>query len=291
MSEPRPFVALAWMLGAAASFSAMAVAGRELSVEMNTFELMLYRSIIGFVIICALVSRTRRGFAQVRTNRMRAHLWRNLFHYTGQNLWFYGVAVIPLSQLVALEFTNPIWVALLAPLLLGEALTRRRVLAALIGFTGVLIVARPGIQPLELGHAAGLGAAIGFAMNTIFTKRLMSTESVLNVLFWMTLLQAIASFVLSLPGGIPVPTAEGWPWIGVVGICGLTAHYSLTSALGAAPATIVAPLEFIRLPIIATLGMLIYAEPIVLWVFVGAAVIIFANVLNLTNTGRQKAPL
>lgn len=290
MSESRPLLALAWMLGAAASFSAMAVAGRELSVEMNTFELMLYRSVIGFCIICALISRSKRGFAQVRTTKLRGHMWRNLFHFTGQNLWFYGVAVIPLSQLVALEFTNPIWVALLAPLLLGEALTRRRILAALIGFIGVLIVARPGIQPLELGHAAGLGAAIGFAMNTIFTKRLMSTETVLNVLFWMTLLQSAAALALSLPGGIPLPTAQGWPWIAVVSVCGLTAHYSLTSALGAAPATLVAPLEFIRLPIIATLGMVIYGEPLVLWVFVGAGVIISANVINLTNPRRQKAP-
>ena len=289
MSENNPLKALAWMLGAAASFSAMAVAGRELSVEMNTFELMLYRSIIGFVIISILISRTKRGFAQVRTKRMRDQLWRNLFHYTGQNLWFYGVAAIPLSQLVALEFTNPIWVALLAPLMLSEALTKRRMLAALVGFLGVLIVARPGYGPLEWGHAAGLGAAIGFAMNTIWTKRLMSTESVLNVLFWMTLLQAIASLILSLPGGIPVPTSAGWPWIIVVGICGLTAHYALTSALGAAPATIVAPLEFIRLPVIAMLGMLIYDEPIVLAVFIGAAVIILANLINIGGRRRQIA--
>lgn len=289
VTEARPFLALAWMLGAAVSFSAMAVAGRELTVEMNTFELMLYRSIIGFAIICALMARSRRGLAQARTTRIKQHLTRNLFHYTGQNLWFYGVAVIPLSQLVALEFTNPIWVAILAPLLLGEALTRRGVFAALVGFIGVLIVARPGIAPLEWGHAAGLGAAIGFAINTITTKRLMATETVLNVLFWMTLLQGLASLVLSLPGGIPIPTAEGWLWVGVVAICGLTAHYSLTSALGAAPATIVAPLEFIRLPVVAVLGMVLYAEPLEAAVFVGAGVIVLANIINLMGRRRQNA--
>lgn len=289
MTQNKPFVALAWMLGAAASFSAMAVAGRELSVEMNTFELMLYRSIIGFVIVSALMARSRAGFAQIRTTKMPSHIKRNIFHYVGQNLWFYGVAVIPLSQLVALEFTNPIWVALLAPLMLGEALTRRRVLAAMVGFVGVLIVARPGIAPLEWGHAAGLGAAVGFAMNTIFTKRIMAIDTVLCVLFWMTLMQGVASLLLSLPGGIPIPTAAGWPWIAVVGICGLTAHYSLTSALGAAPATVVAPLEFIRLPVIAFLGMVIYDEPIVIAVFLGAAVIITANFINLGGRRRQIA--
>lgn len=290
-TESRPLLALAWMLGAAASFSAMAVAGRELSVDMNTFELMLYRSIIGFVVICALIARSRRGFAQVRTTAFKSHLQRNIFHYTGQNLWFYGVAVIPLGQLVALEFTNPIWVALLAPLMLSEALTRKRILAAVIGFIGVLIVARPGYAPLEWGHAAGLGAAVGFAMNTIFTKRIMKVDTVLCVLFWMTLLQALASLVLSLPGGIPALTSASLPWIIVVGIGGLTAHYSLTSALGAAPATIVAPLEFIRLPIVAIIGMVVYAEPILLSVFIGAGVIVAGNLLNLHGEGRrQKAP-
>lgn len=286
----RPLLALMWMLGAAASFSAMAVAGRELSVEMNTFELMLYRSIIGFAIVCALIQRSKQGFAQIRTTRFDNHIKRNIVHFTGQNLWFYGVAVIPLSQLVALEFTNPIFVALLAPLMLSEVMTRWRILAAIIGFVGVVIVARPGVAPLEWGHAAGLGAAFGFALNTIYTKKIMRIDSVLCVLFWMTLMQGAAALVLSLPGGIPALTIISTPWIVIVGICGLTAHYCLTSALGAAPASIVAPMEFIRLPIIATIGMLIYDEPIVAAIFFGAAVIMIGNFINVrAEQRRQKA--
>ena len=140
----------------------------------------------------------------MRTTHFSLHLTRNLFHYTGQNLWFFAVALIPLSQLVALEFTNPIWVALLAPLLLGEALTRTRLFAALIGFVGVVIVAQPGRAPLEAGHFAALAAAVCFALNTIFTRQIMHFDRVLCVLFWMTLLQGTASLALSLPGGIPV---------------------------------------------------------------------------------------
>jgi len=260
----RPLLALVWMLGAAVSFSAMAVAGRELYVSMNTFELMLYRSIIGFFIVVALIWRSNEGFAQIRTTRFDNHFKRNLFHFTGQNLWFYGVAVIPLSQLVALEFTNPIFVALLAPFMLSEVMTRWRVLAAVIGFIGVLIVARPGAAPLEWGHAAGLGAALCFALNTIFTKKIMRIDSVLSVLFWMTLLQFTAALVLSIPGGIPLPDSTSAPWLVVVGICGLTAHYCLTSALGSAPATIVAPMESILLAI-----------------FIGAAGIMLGNLINV----------
>jgi len=290
MGPSNPLKAAAWMMGAVVSFTAMAVAGRELLAGMNTFELMFYRSAVGLATVALLLSRSREGYSQVRTTHFGLHLKRNIFHYTGQNLWFFAVATIPLSQLVALEFTNPIWVALLAPFLLGERLTRTRLLAAFLGFFGVLVVAEPGVAPLEPGHIAALIAAVGFALNTIFTRQIMRFDSVLCVLFWMTLLQGSASLVLSLPGGIPAPTAATIPWLLVVGITGLTAHYALTSALGHAPASIVAPMEFIRLPFIALVGMWVYGEPLRLTVFIGAGLIVAGNLMNLrAETRRARA--
>jgi drug/metabolite transporter (DMT)-like permease len=289
MERSNPRKAALWMMGAVVSFTAMAVAGRESQAEMNTFELMLYRSLIGLVIVLLLVGRSERGFSQLRTGRLPLHLQRNLFHYTGQNLWFFAVATIPLSQLVALEFTNPIWVALLAPFLLGERLTRSRLLAALIGFVGVLVVAQPGAAPLEPGHVAALVAAVFFALNTIYTRQIMHIDSVLCVLFWMTLLQGAASVVLSAPGGIPVPSPEVALWLVVVGVTGLTAHYALTSALGHAPASIVAPMEFLRLPLIALVGMWVYGEALRPAVFLGAALIVGGNLVNLLGESRRTA--
>jgi drug/metabolite transporter (DMT)-like permease len=289
MERARLLKAAAWMMGAVLSFSAMAVAGREIQVEMNTFELMLYRSLIGLAVVALLIGRSARGFAQVLTAHAGLHVRRNLVHFTAQNLWFYAIALIPLAQLVALEFTNPLWVALLAPFLLGEALTRPRLIAALLGFTGVLVVAQPGAGPLGIGHAAALASAAGFALNTIFTKQIMRFDNVLCVLFWMTLSQAAMSLVLALPGGIPWPSAATLPWIVVVGLAGLTAHYALTSALGQAPASIVAPMEFIRLPIIAAIGMALYAEPLRPAVFLGAALIIVGNLVNLRAGARAAA--
>lgn len=288
MQTSRPLKAAAWMMGAVVSFVAMAVAGREIQHEMNTFELMLYRSAIGFAVVSLVIWRSRDGFDQVRTRHPWLHLRRNLFHYTGQNLWFYAVAAIPLSQLVALEFTNPIWVALLAPLLLGETLTRARIAGALVGFLGVLVVAQPGASAFGPGHAAALASAVCFALNTIYTKRIMRSDRVLCVIFWMTLLQGCASLVLSLPGGIPAPSAATWPWLLVVGLTGLTAHYSLTSALGYAPASIVAPMEFVRLPLIAMVGMWVYHEPLRPAIFAGAALIIAGNLINLRAETRRK---
>lgn len=277
----HPIRAGIWMLGAVASFSAMAVAGREISVEMNTFELMMYRSAIGFLVILLVISRSKRGFSQIRTTNMGLQFKRNIFHFAGQNLWFYGIAVLPFSQLVSLEFTNPIWVAILAPFFLGEVMTKIKIFAAIIGFLGVLIVAQPGVQPFELGHAAGLGAALFFALNVIFTKQISRLETVLCVIFWMTLIQFGFALILSLPNGIPVPSGTGAIWVVVVAICGLTAHFCLTTALSLAPATIVAPMDFVRLPVVTILGMVLYGEELTRAVMIGASVIIIGNLINI----------
>lgn len=277
----QPLKAFAWMLGAIASFTAMAVAGREIQVEMNTFELMLYRSVIGFAVVAGVMLATGRARAVATTRHPGLHVVRNAAHYLGQNLWFFAVTAIPLAQLAALEFTNPIWVVLLAPFLLGEAMTLPRLAAAALGFVGVLIVAQPGAATFGAGHASALAAGLCFALNTIYTRRIMAFDSVLCVLFWMTLSQGLASLLLSLPGGVPAPSAATAPWLLVVGVTGLSAHYALTSALGCAPASVVAPMEFLRLPIVAVVGMLVYHEPLRLVVFVGAAVIVAGNLVGL----------
>ncbi|MEL7171413.1 MAG: DMT family transporter [Pseudomonadota bacterium] len=286
-SEGRgTLIAALWMVGAIASFATMAVAGRELAAELDTFEIMAYRSALGLPVIVLLMAMGE-GLGRVRTSLGREHAVRNVIHFSAQNAWFYGIATIPLAQLVALEFTNPIWVVCLAPLLLGERMTRGAVLAALIGFVGILIVARPGLEPLGLGHAAGLFAAVGFALTNIFTKRLSREDSALCILFWMTLSQAVMGVLCALPGGIAWPSDALMPWVLLVGVCGLTAHFSLTRALFAAPASVVAPMEFMRLPVVAAAGALLYGEPLEVAVFIGAAVILAGNLIGIR--ARQKA--
>lgn len=273
------------MAGAIASFTAMAISGREIQLVLDSFELMFWRSLVGFIVIGAIVLWQARKLASVysviRMAQPGLHLWRNVFHFTGQNLWFYGLTAIPLAQLIALEFTSPIWVALLAPLILREKLTRKTLLAVLTGFVGVLLVAQPGVHPLGPGHAAGLFCAIAFAMNLLLTKLILRHDSVLCILFWMTLLQMLFGLALAQLGGFTWPPLTLAPWLLVVGLAGLSAHLCLSSALGHAPATTVAPLEFLRLPILALVGAWLYAEGFDLMVLAGAAVIFLANWMNL----------
>jgi drug/metabolite transporter (DMT)-like permease len=276
-----------WMLGAIASFSAMAVAGREVSQWLDTFEIMTYRSLVGILVLWTILTLTRQ-WQQVTRRSMGTHVVRNAAHFTGQNLWFYAMTAIPLAQVFALEFTSPIWVVLLSPLILGEALTRLRVLSVLAGFVGILIVARPSPDTISPGLIAAASSAVFFALSVMYTRLLTRTETVLCIMFWLTLIQAVFGIVLSAwDGDMVAPSAQTWPWLVLIGLAGLLAHYCLTSALAVAPATAVVPIDFVRLPTIAIVGMLLYGEALDAWVFVGAAVIFAANYANLWYSGRR----
>ncbi len=270
-----------WMIGAIASFSSMAVAGRELANQLDTFEIMMYRSLFGVVIV-VLVAWASGSWRQINAEQMGTHLVRNLAHFTGQNLWFYAVTVIPLAQVFALEFTSPLWVIVLSPLILGERLTLVRGVAAIIGFVGILIVARPDMAGLNAGVITAASAAIFFALTIMFTKRLTRTQSITCILFYLTTMQLVMGLVAAgYDGDIALPNAVSLPFVVLVGAAGLMAHFCMTNALAIAPATVVVPIDFIRLPAIAVIGMLLYNEALDVWVFVGAAVIFAGNYLNI----------
>ena len=279
--KSEPMKATVWMIGAMFSFSLMAVSGRELATNLNTFEIMLFRSIIGFLIVLA-IGYFAKTLAEIKRDRLGLHLFRNLAHFSGQNLWFLAVASIPFSQLFALEFSTPVWVSLLAPLFLGEVLTKQRVLAVILGFAGVLIVARPDINQFDFAIVAAVACAICFAGSMMATKSLTSDQSITCILFWLTLMQLAMGLVATvITGTIAFPEGINIFWIVIVGIGGLTAHFCITSALALAPAIVVIPLDFMRLPLISVIGFLAYGEAFELPILVGAGVIFIAILLNL----------
>ncbi len=290
MAQPisNTLKAAMWMMGAVVSFSAMAVAGREMSFQLDTFEIMMYRSLIGVIIVVGIGLITGK-IREVRRDQFGLQLLRNLFHFTGQNLWFFAVTVIPLAHLFAFEFSVPIWVTLAAPFLLSEQLTKLRVTAVFIGFVGILMVTRPWMAGLSYGVVAAALSAICFAGTSIITKRLTRKQSILCILFWMTVLQLIFGIICAgYDGDIAVPTIETLPWVIIVGLGGLLAHFCITTALSLAPATVVLPVDFTRLPIIATIGMLFYNEPLDIWVILGAVIIFGSNYINIWSETRKK---
>jgi drug/metabolite transporter (DMT)-like permease len=288
--DHRPLRAACWMMGSVIAFLLMAIAGRQVSGTHDTFEIMTWRSLIGFIIISVVILASG-DLRQIKTDRLPRHLMRNTAHFAGQNLWFWALTMIPLAQVFALEFTAPIWVILLAPLFLGETLTRTKLLAALLGFSGTLIVAQPGFGHIDPGVLAAAAAAVCFAVTAIFTKTLTRHESILSIMFWLTGMQLVMGSVMALQdGAMQWPTAQTAPWLLLIGLCGLTAHFCLTTALSLAPASTVVPVDFIRLPLAALLGWLLYGEILGLEVYAGASLILGGVWLNLRGTMRAVRP-
>jgi drug/metabolite transporter (DMT)-like permease len=281
------FLAALWMTGALFSFMAMAVSGRELTAEYTTYQILFFRSVIGVVLIGALVAKT--GIEQLRTTRPGAHLVRNIAHFGGQYGWFYGLAWISLAEVIAIEFTTPVWTALLAWLLLGERLTLPRVLAVALGIAGLLLILRPGMGVLHPASLAVLAGAFGYALSYIQTKSLTRTDTPLCILFYMTLMQLPFGMVPSLLDW-KSPALEALPWILVVGVTAMSAHYCMARAFKLADATVVVPMDFMRLPLIALVGYLFYQELIDWYVLAGAALMFSGNLINI-RAEQRKAPL
>lgn len=274
-----------WMIGAITAFSSMAVAGRQMSGHLDTFEIMFYRSLVGILIMVTVVLVTgKRG--EIKTDRLPLHFIRNISHFTGQNLWFFAVGLIPLAQVFAMEFTAPIWVIILSPMILKEKLRPIGVVSGVLGFIGILVVTRPSPETLEWPLIAAGLAAIGFAFSAIFTRKLTRDQSTVCILFWLSIMQAV--FGLLCAGydfDIHVPDMATLPYVVLVGCAGLFAHFCLTTALSLAPASIVMPIDFARLPLIAVVGMVLFGEAIDVYVLIGAAIIFFANWLNIRSSG------
>ena len=273
--QSTPKAAL-WMSAWLTCMVAMAVAGRELTADLPVFVVMLLRSLFGLVLITPLVIKNRA----IASPRRRLHLWRNLVHYTAQYAWFFALTLIPLAQVVSIEFTLPIWTAILATVFLGERLSNYRIAAIALGFAGVLIIVRPGVSTVELGQMAALYAAIGFALSLTMTKSLTRSDSALTIIFYMLAVQAAIGLLPALYVWT-WPTADKWPWVAVVGFVGTVSHYSLARAMAHADATVVAPMDFLRVPLTALAGYLLYAEQIDLFLTIGAALILTGNMLNL----------
>jgi len=277
--QPSNFKAALWMAGSIASFLIMSVAGRATTSVLDVFQVMEMRSVIGFLMLLPLV-QLAGGLAAMRTKRPLQHIGRNIAHYAGQFAWLYALTLIPLAELISIEFTTPIWTALLAVTFLGERLTRPRVIAILLGLVGILVIVRPGLNEVQAGHLIVLAAAVFFGISLVMVKSLTRTDNVVRIILWMLIIQS----AIGLVPAIYVwrnPPAELWPWILVIAFTGSSSHYCLARALAHADATLVSPIDFLRVPLSALIGWLLYSEQIDVWTAAGALLILAGNLINL----------
>jgi drug/metabolite transporter (DMT)-like permease len=276
-----------WMTGALLSFSASAVAIRALAKYLTIFEILSIRSGVGLLVLLVLIAARADLRRSLMFQRMGLHLARNSIHFCGTYSWTLAVTLLPFATVFALEFTMPMWVALLAVPLLGERLTRSRIGSVVLGFLGVLVIVRPGVASFQPAALLVLGAAFAFAISLIQTKILTNTINTFTIIFWMNCMQlpmALAGsdplFLTRLDAGAILPAVT-------LGAAGLTSHYCLTNAFRAGDATVVVPMDFLRIPLIALVGWLFYNEGLDLFVFAGAALIIGGVLWNLRAESRR----
>jgi drug/metabolite transporter (DMT)-like permease len=276
---PSKSLAALWMAGWLALMLIVVVAGREAMRELNVFQLMELRTIIGFFLLYPLI-RANGGFSVLKTARAHMHVARNLVHYGAQLGWFFALTLIPISQVVAIEFTMPIWTAILAATFLGERMTVWKIAAIVLGIIGVIVIVRPAAGEVNPGQLIALAAAVGFGISIAMVKSLTRTEPALAIIFWMLVVQSAAGFFPALYVWT-WPPAHIWGWIVVIAFCGTFSHYCMARAMLHADATVVIPMDFVRVPLTATAGWLIYSERLDLFTVLGAALILTGNLLNL----------
>jgi drug/metabolite transporter (DMT)-like permease len=272
-------MAALWMAGWLSLMLMVTVAGREALREINVFQVMELRSLIGFVLLYPLIRRNG-GFAAMKTSRPVQHIGRNLIHYGAQLGWFFALTLIPLGQVVSIEFTMPIWTAILAASFLGERITIWKITAIALGLVGVIVIVRPATGEINQGQLIALAAAVGFGVSVAMMKSLTRTEKTVAIIFWMLVVQSAAGLLPALYVW-KWPSAHVWGWITVIAFCGTFSHYCMARAMLHADATVVLPMDFLRVPLTATLGWLLYAERLDMLTVLGAMLILTGNLLNL----------
>ena len=279
-SQSHALRGVLWMLCAVLSFAMMAVAVRELLRHTGILEILALRTLVTLLLVSTII--TRRGFAPLRTRRFPVHAARAVIHLAGQFCWMYAIGALTLATVFAIEFTMPVWTAILAALFLGERLNRGRVVQLALGLIGVAIILRPGLGAFHPAALVMLLGSMFYAGNMTFTKHLSATDSALGVTFWMSVVQMPITMVAALPNWV-TPALADLPWILAIGAGSFAAHYSMTRAMKLADATLVVSIDFIRLPLIAVVGALFYAEPFDPMVIVGAAVIFAGTYFSISR--------
>jgi drug/metabolite transporter (DMT)-like permease len=272
------------MVGTLLSFSVLAVSIRVLShAGFTIFEILLARACGILTICCTLLILRPELRAQARPRRMSLNLLRNVVHFVSQYAWATSLTMLPLAMVFALEFTMPAWTALLAVWLLGERMTASRLGVVVFGLIGVLVILRPGFAGFNPAAFLVLGAAFGYAITMIATKQLTNTSSTFSIVFWMGVIQLpLAAVGSNFSVFLHLQPWTVLPILGVA-IAGTSAHYCLSNAFRAGDATLVVPLDFLRIPLIAVVGWAVYGERLDIFVFIGALIIVAGVLWNLRS--------
>ena len=289
--RPHLVLAVLWMTGALLSFSAMAVSIRALSGSLKIMEILAIRNGGGLAILLLLGTFNPAFMRTLSMRRLPLHVVRSTIHFGAQFLWATGVTLLPLATVFALEFTAPAHAVVLSAAFLHERLTTGRIGVVIFGLLGALVILRPGLESFQPAAFLVLGAAVGFAIQLTQTKALTTTETAFAIVFWMNVIQLPLALLGSDPRSYLALGAADLIPMGAIALSGLSSHFCVAQAFRHGDASLVVPMDFMRVPLIALVGWWLYGERLDTYVFLGASLIVFGILWNLQAEAVQKSDL
>ena len=251
-------------------FSMMHVCVRYLSSDLHPFEIAFFRNSLAVLFLFPFM--VKNGGELLKTRHIQWHVLRSVLNVVAMLMFFYALSITPLAVVQALSFTAPLFATVLAILLLGEKVKLRRWLALVAGFIGVLVILRPGAQPIELGALLVLGSASIWALTMIVIKQLSNTDSPLTITAYVTVLLSILSLLPALlvwkwPQGLQ------WAWLLFAALTGTLGQLCLAKAFAYAETSIVLPFDFAKIIWTAALGYWFFGEYVSLYTWAGGIII------------------
>jgi len=260
-----------WMVLAGMAFSTMGGLIKFLAAYMHAFEVAFFRCFFG--LLWMLPWLVRRGPTALRTRRFPLYLARGAFGVAGMLGGFYAVAHLDLADATALSFTAPLFATVGAALVLRERVRLRRWSATILGFIGVLVILRPGAGgEIDIAVVASLLGAATMAANMLIVKRLTDTEPTEAVVVWMVVLLAPMTLIAALPVWV-WPEPWQWPYLAAMGLAGTLGHLAVTRGFKAADASLAMTFEYVRMPMSAGVGIVVFSERPTVWTFIGAGIV------------------
>lgn len=269
----RPLVGALWMVASGLCFVAVTAIVRYLGTDLPAPQSAFLR--FGWSVLFltpALLTLIKTPLPQGTWRLVGA---RGVVHMLAVSFWFYAMARIPLAEVTAIGYLNPVMVTIGAAIFFGEKLAMRRIMAIAVAIIGTLIVLRPGVREIEPGHMAQVAAAIFFAGSYLFAKRLSDTLPASMIVALMSAATAVMLLPMALIVWVPMTLAQ-FLWLGLVAAFATGAHYCMTRAFAEAPISVTQPVIFLQLIWATLLGATVFHEAVDIWVLVGGGLILAA---------------
>lgn len=277
---------LALLTLSALLFSAMGVLIRMASHTVNNETIVFFRNLTGSLMLLPLVAVHGRGL--LRTRVPLRHLWRAVVGLAAMYGFFYAIAHIPLSSAMVFTYSSPVFIPLVAWLVLKEHLTLRMGVAAALGFAGVLMVCRPDLDGMGWIALIGISSSLLASLAFVTVRALAATEPTTRIVLYFSLISAVISAIPMFWAWRPLHRHELLLVVGA-GVLATLSQLAMSKAYSLAPAGKIGPAAYLAIVFAGFWAWLLWGEVPDHWAMAGIAIIFMATLLCLERPRRKAA--